>query len=76
MFPKLFGIMCACLHLTSFKRAVVKYVTRQSTSFIKVGVVNIDICISSHLLTWAINKQLFGLLVPYCYLKTVRVLRS
>ena len=36
-------------------------ITRQSASVIKVGVVDIDVCILSHLkeeLTWAIDKRL------------------
>ena len=46
--------------------------TRRSASVIKVGVVDVDVRISSHLkeeLTWAIDKRLWVISTIICYLK-------
>ena len=52
---------------------------RQNASVIKVGVVNVDVRISSHLkeeLAWAVDKRLWVISTIMLFKKTVEVLRS
>ena len=54
-------------------------VTRWSASVIKVGVVDVDVRVSSHLkeeLAWAVDKRLRVISTIMLFKKTVRVLRS
>ena len=49
------------LHCNSHLKQLYSEVTRRSASVIKVGVVDVDVRVSSHLkeeLTWAIDKRL------------------